>query len=367
MGADRDDGSRYGLLTGASVEAPSDAAALDRARGCLIGQLAGDSLGGQVEFQDADAILATHPEGVRHLRDGGHWRTLAGQPTDDSEMALMLGRSIIARRGFDVRDVLAAYVHWYESRPFDMGNTVASALGAAAEAQRRGGDPLAEVAAAANPNSQANGALMRVSPVGIFGHTAPPDLVAEWARRDAALTHPHPACRDASALFTVTIAYAIRTGDGAAGVYRWAVRWAAEADLHPFVQSWLAAAANEPPPDYMTQMGWVRIALQNAFHRLLHEPSPEEGIVRTVMQGGDTDTNAAVAGALLGAVHGVAAIPARWRDAVLSCRPERGRPDVRRPRPRDFWPVDAMVLAERLLVLGRGAGSTPAAAGGVTC
>ena len=69
--------------------------------------------------------------------------------------------------------------------------------------------------------------------------------------------------------------------------------------------------------------GWVKIALQNAFYELLHAPSLEEGVVATVRRGGDTDTNAAIAGALLGAVHGREAVPAQWRSMVLSCRPLR--------------------------------------------
>jgi hypothetical protein len=70
------------------------------------------------------------------------------------------------------------------------------------------------------------------------------------------------------------------------------------------------------------------------------------------MRGGDSDTNAAIAGALLGAVYGEDAVPAQWRNAVLACRPEAGRPGVRRPRPREYWPVDVLELAERLVVLG---------------
>lgn len=69
------------------------------------------------------------------------------------------------------------------------------------------------------------------------------------------------------------------------------------------------------------------------------------------MRGGDTDTNAAIAGALLGALHGREGIPHRWIRALLSCRPipETG---ARHPRPQALWPVDALQLAERLLVAG---------------
>jgi ADP-ribosylglycohydrolase len=112
----------------------------------------------------------------------------------------------------------------------------------------------------------------------------------------------------------------------------------------------LEAAADAPPGNFSRQEGWVLIALRNAFFRLLHASSLEEGVVATVMAGGDTDTNGAIAGALLGAVHGHDAIPARWRNAVLSCRPAR---EYKTPRVRseEYWPIDALELAERLLSL----------------
>src|SRR4029077_13255475 len=83
------------LERGRAVE---DAEILSRAQGCLLGQFSGDALGSLVEFGRADGIRATYPNGVRELADGGAWNTIAGQPTDDSEEALMLARSI-AREG----------------------------------------------------------------------------------------------------------------------------------------------------------------------------------------------------------------------------------------------------------------------------
>ena len=50
----------------------ADDAKLSRAQGCLLGQLAGDSLGGLVEFCTPEAILKEYPDGVRELADGGH-------------------------------------------------------------------------------------------------------------------------------------------------------------------------------------------------------------------------------------------------------------------------------------------------------
>ena len=69
----------------------------------------------------------------------------------------------------------------------------------------------------------------------------------------------------------------------------------------------------------------------------------------TVRSGGDTDTNAAICGALVGAVHGRAALPDQWQRMVLTCRPMPGQPGVKQPRPALFWPTDALLLAERLV------------------
>ena len=115
-----------------------------RAQGCLLGQLAGDALGALVEFAAADEIARRYPDGgPRHLASGGPHRILAGQPTDDSELALLLARTLVAHDGFDQEAVAAAYAGWFQGwthadipkhcvhywcRPFDIGTTTTSAL-----------------------------------------------------------------------------------------------------------------------------------------------------------------------------------------------------------------------------------------------
>ena len=108
-----------------------------------------------------------------------------------------------------------------------------------------------------------------------------------------------------------------RPRGGPQAAYAAARDWARRSSRDGSVARALDAAEDAAPADFQTQQGWVLIALQNAFFRLLHAPNLEEGVVATVMAGGDTDTNAAIAGALLGAVHGRDAVPARWRAAVV--------------------------------------------------
>jgi ADP-ribosylglycohydrolase/fructose-1,6-bisphosphatase/inositol monophosphatase family enzyme len=330
----------------------SDVGLLSRAQGCLLGQLAGDALGGLVEFKSAASIRDSHPAGVRTLADGGQWRTLGGQPTDDSEMALALARSIVNRGAYEHEEAARAYAWWNESDPFDRGNTIGAALSGASKAIRVGRSAAEGAKSAADRDSQANGALMRVSPLGILGASGDTEKVGEWAREDALLTHPNPVCEAANVIYAQTLAFAIRTGGSPEQTYRFALEAAKRAESPREIVDALTEAASKPPADYSTQKGWVLKALQNAFWQLLHATNLEEGVVNTVMSGGDTDTNAAIAGALLGAVHGRSALPVQWLDRILSCRPISGLAGVLRPRPEAFWPVDALWIAERLLWLG---------------
>jgi hypothetical protein len=189
--------------------------------------------------------------------------------------------------------------------------------------------------------------------LGIFGAGWPAE-VSDWARADSGLTHPNPVCQEACAAYVAAIASAIGHGADAHQAHQAALR--AVATNQPGAVEARAAlerAAVERPESYTRNEGWVLIALQNAFYQLLHAPSFEEALVDTVGQGGDTDTNGAIAGALLGAVLGREAIPPRWRRAVLSCRPIAAV-GAHQPRPIQFWPVDAMELAEALLAAGGG-------------
>jgi ADP-ribosylglycohydrolase len=318
----------------------------------MLGQIAGDALGSMVEFQGPAQIQREFPGGPRHISGSRQFQTLPGQPTDDSELALLLARSIIHSGGYDQEAAAKAYAWWYESGPFDIGNATKQALRAAWDAGRKGKCVAVAAEKAADPVTQANGALMRVSPLGIFGWSSGPSQLAAHARMDARLTHPSPVTQDANAAYVLTIARAIRVAETPAELHRFALWWVKDHKVDPAVIQAVEEAGTEPPPDFLTHQGWVIIALQNAFYQLLHAPSIEEGIVDTVRHGGDTDTNAAIAGALLGAVHGLEAVPDQWREAVLDCRPEHGRPGVQRPRPPELWPTDCLDVALELSGLG---------------
>ena len=310
---------------------------LSRALGCLMGQLAGDSLGSLVEFRDERSIAAEYPDGPALLGDVGTWNTLAGQPTDDSEMALALARSMIESKGYSAKAAFAAYVAWRRSGPFDIGTTTITALSVPFDA-----------AGAVTKESQSNGALMRASPIGISA-AGNPGLAAARARLDAYLTHPNPVCVEANAVYAAAIAVGVAGGTRAEMIDA-GLSTLDNSPAGTVVHGVMEAAEVGPPTDMMTQQGWVLVALRTAFHHLIAGSSVEAGVRAAVKAGGDTDTNGAITGALLGAADGIEAIPAQWRRMVASCRPmmESG---AHRPRPDIYWTDDYAEVAEALLTL----------------
>lgn len=336
------------LITLGPGEVLADAGMLARAHGCLLGQIAGDALGSLVEFQSGATIVARYPGGPALLADGGTFNTLAGQPTDDSELAIALARSLVCDPRANLEAAACAYRAWFQSRPFDIGGTTRTAFGAISSDDVRAGTAALACQHHASTSSQANGALMRVAPIGLWGVLRSEDETMLSARRDAALSHPHAVCQDASALWAALIAKAVREGPTPAELYAHALRLAQT--MQPTLRERVELAASAPPAEFQQQMGWVLTALHNALFHLANATPFAEAVRQTVAKGGDTDTNAAIAGALLGAVHGRDAVPVQWRQMVLSCRPVSSSTQ---PRPRWLWPVDALMLAERLVLAGR--------------
>jgi len=305
----------------------TDPLQVSHAQGALLGQVIGDSLGSLVEGKPAPEIAQLYPQGVRSLADGGVYKLLAGQPTDDSEMAITLARALVRDRKHDPERVLDAYRAWLTSRPVDVGMTTERGLLGRGDAA-----------------SESNGSLMRVSPLGIWA-AGDPRRAAKAARADSALTHPNPVCVEACAGYAAAIAVGVGGGDRNA-----MLEAALEHSSGPARAAIMLGGTSTPPADFFTKQGSALVALQNAFYALFHE-SLEEGLVRTVGQGGDTDTNAAIAGALLGAAQGREAVPPRWILPVLACRP-MAECGALRPRPSEYWPDDVLELAEALLGQG---------------
>ncbi len=152
-------------------------------------------------------------------------------------------------------------------------------------------------------------------------------------------------CRQCCDVFTFAIALAIREGLNGREVWQKSLAYAYSKDYKRVYELLLNAAvaqSSNEGVDGGTQ-GWVVHGFQAAFHHLLYDSSFEKAIVDTINMGGDTDTNAAIVGALVGTVRGAVGIPQRWKEVCLRCTTSRGP---------TYQTNDLRVLSLGLLKLG---------------
>lgn len=282
---------------------------LDRAVGVLVGAAAGDALGVPYEF---GSLPLPGPDEPARMLGGGLGGYRPGQWSDDTEMTCVIAQ--VAATGADLRDeaaldrVAAGFVAWYAEGPADVGTQTRAVLGAmpggsgeGVAARMRG---RAAGLHARTGKTAGNGALMRTSPVAL-AHLGDAAAIAGAARAVSALTHHDPRAGEACVLWCLTIDHAVRTGelDVRIGLSHVAPDWAGLID----------EAEQAAPARFAATNGWVVAALQAAWSAITRTSGLEDGLQAAVHGGGDTDTVAAIAGALLGARYGASAVPARWR------------------------------------------------------
>lgn len=328
----------------------------DRARGALLGLAVGDALGTTLEFKTVPApafpelMLGPHTE----ITGGGPFTVKRGQVTDDTQMAVALAQSLRGLKRYDAEETLRRYKAWLP-HAFDVGIQTGAAIestnpsisphhGARAHWLQHGKKPAG------------NGSLMRTAPIAVFFSKAR-DARIKASFADSMITHFDPRCALACAVFNGAIATAIHT-IGEVQPKRLIAQLAGEVsiaaatlgremkeqirevqDATVAIKQDLAAAEQDDPKLYgpeihlHLQQGFVRVAFRYAFWSLLHAPNFEAALIDIVNRGGDSDTNGAIAGALLGAAYGESRIPSKWRTAVLEASPSNQQlRDVYHPR-----------------------------------
>ena len=281
--------------------------ARQRVVGGILGLTLGDALGAPFEFRRAHDIPSPIPafELPWMDRPPGSW-------TDDTAMARNLWTSLIATGGtLDTDDVLKRHLEWLQTSPPDIGSQTVAAL---REHQRGTPDAAKAVFDRRGPEvSAGNGSVMYCAPLGLAYADRAGDLL-EAAPALSAVTHWDERCKTACVAVTLTAAALVR-GDDPESAVRGALARVADRDGGEELDYLTGAAGVERPIDGPDQ-GFSLFAAGVAL-RLAGEGKPfEDGLREVVALGGDTDTNASVAGALLGAFHGVDALPPDWLDRL---------------------------------------------------
>ena len=270
----------------------------------LFAAAAGEALGAPHEFKRARDVGTQ-----REITGGGPW--VAGEPTDDIDLTLALLRSIVARRKVDLDDIARRYLEWFAGKPKDVGNLTQKAL-----QNLRAGDPPTLAGALAWEDSgrtaAGNGSVMCCAPVALL-HVRSLEGLSEDAAAVSRITHADPRCVAGCIAVTTAVALVVRGGADADEAVSRAATAAAEVcdEVRRAIERAVAKRPEEFEVDGADQ-GFVLHTVGLAFSALAAATDVEEGLVRVVARGGDTDTNACVAGALLGARFGKAGIPDRW-------------------------------------------------------
>jgi ADP-ribosyl-[dinitrogen reductase] hydrolase len=282
----------------------------------MIGALVGDAAGATLE--GARKVITEDMVDRALSMPGGGWLQVGpGQITDDGELTLTLWnclKDMDPLDGFPFDQALQGYAAWYDSCPFDIGQTCSLAFEVLSEVCHQQKErinifttqekiDIKRKIVGWNNISQSNGALMRSTAIATW--IAPyldstPEQAAEYAMEDATLSHPHPICQETNAIYVYTLVNLLR-GISPSQALDYTNEFVIMNDFSPEVKHWyftesVDISAMEPT----IQIGHVRWGFVLAFYFLRHHMITYEDAIRiTLQKGGDTDTNACIVGGMV--------------------------------------------------------------------
>ncbi|GAB7015715.1 ADP-ribosylglycohydrolase family protein [Methanogenium cariaci] len=273
--------------------------------GALAGLALGDAFGAPFEGGPPPEHNVLEP-GNFGVNPGNY-----GQFTDDTKQTLAISKSLLKCGRFDSMDAIHALIEEYDRDPRFYGPT----SGEVFTRIKTGCAPLeaARTLFEEKGLGRTNGSVMRGVPIGIC---YPPESVRACSLAASRITHFHPVACEASAVFNTVISCLLR-GESLARARDRAIASCEIAE----VRARIAAPEDYPLRPSMDALDTLHASLSLA----LMSDSFQDAVTGAVMLGGDTDTIAALSGALKGAEYGIEALPDAWLrniegiDAVISC------------------------------------------------
>ena len=309
---------------------------LTRARGALYGLAIGDALGMPTQMLSRAEIVRRwgpllrgfEPAPPGHPIAGG---MPAGAVTDDTEQAVLLARLLIKGRGtIDPHELAAALTEWERAMAERGSHDLLGPSTKRAVAAILAGVPPEEAGA----TGATNGAAMRIAPVGIAVPIAPhgptPEvslstLVDRTVMASSVTHNTGVALAGAAAVAAAvsagvsgaTVAEATALGIQAAGIAACRGHWVAGADVAARIEwatSLVAGQDQEVAANLVYRIVGTSLATQEsvpaAFAVLAAVPAdPWRACRMAASLGGDSDTIAAMTGAIAGACHGAGSFP----------------------------------------------------------
>jgi len=277
----------------------------------LVGEAIGDALGMAFETQKEDSPALLQWDGKSYLPSEYHGLR-PGQWTDDTMMAKLLAESILTCGGFYPRDIADRYRAWYQGKNHrGMGKATKAAL-----ERLDHGTPWTE---SGTEGSEGNGSAMRAAPIGFFFHEDPV-TIREFATMDARITHRSLEAEQGSIAVALGAALLLQKPDLAVFAETIAEHLA-DSQIRQGLRrvGFYKQQGDVSAAEALRLTGTKAHVVQTvpaAFAALTLTKSFEEAIQVAIRAGGDTDTTAAITGALAGIYYGYNQIPKLWRDGL---------------------------------------------------
>lgn len=302
-----------------------------RYTGCLVGAMLGDVAGAVVEaesaaylrktFRDVEALLQL--DSVPELF-GGWWTV--GRYTDDTAMLLAVTSWLIEDRQAGEENLLKHLSSHYDpERRFGPGTA------RIIEVFREQPEKWKSLATAFfDQGSYGNGSATRVAPVGLYHHYHLPRL-RSIALRSSNPTHTHILARQGSVLQAAAVALAIRLADKfSPAMFLELLQRELDAmgesgeDISVFQEKLKimgqGVRQSAPPNELVEDLGngiQVQESVPSAIYCFLYSPhSYRDAVSSAIFLGGDTDTIAAMTGAISGAFLGYDELPVHWLEKI---------------------------------------------------
>lgn len=289
----------------------------DKLAGCLYGYAIGDALGLGTEFMTRPEIAHRYPEGLRSysqiIRDGHRSRWKKGQYTNDTELLLMLIDSLTECRVPDNVDFCRRFADWFkDENRCDLEPHLRYVLSEPGFLD----DPLTSTERVYQRLEMPYGPNECIGRAMLMGLMPRRDLEKQ-VRQHVRCTHADSRCEAASMVIAL-MAHELAWHDTEA---EYDLLWGTLHRIDPRAIIFLEMARDGRLEDFDLddEETCTRIFKTSgaALWTFWHCDSAEEALFALVDEGGDTDTNAALAMGLFGLRDGMQGIPTSYLDSLI--------------------------------------------------
>lgn len=272
----------------------------------LMGLAIGDALGMPFETFPPNRPELAGWDGMSYGSSSYH-KLGPGQWTDDSQMSLALGQSLLNRGFFDPPFTASCYVRWFTGSPRGYGKTTALAVRELMDG--------ADWWMSGVDDAKGNGTVMRAAPIGLFHHRGNGkfEAAARDARMDAVITHRSSEAADGSAAVAMAVSHL--SGGGTKEYLLDAIIPHMKPGLVCESLKTLQASGsvglleNEIFPGPAGVPAKAHHTTIAAFFCFLETTNFLDAVSSAIRLGGDTDSVGSVTGGLAGAFYGLEGIP----------------------------------------------------------